>query len=171
MENQEKGIKKYLPGIFCLIIVVGIFGGIGSVMGTANMLNTIMNNAHDLLLNTVFYLMAICVITGAIGKGGTGQLLESINTFGQFLAGGATAGSVTGFLHAGEQFALSNTPVTGIQEKFNGNVVAGMNSGSAGGGIASMFLSGNLGKADFRGFCFIPKGGGDLYLNVWMTLR
>ena len=37
-------------------------------MGTANMLNTIMNTAHDLLLNTVFYLMAICVITGAIGK-------------------------------------------------------------------------------------------------------
>ena len=32
------------------------------------MLNTIMNTAHDLLLNTVFYLMAICVITGAIGK-------------------------------------------------------------------------------------------------------
>ena len=68
MENKEKGIKKYLAGIFCLIIVVGIFGGIGSVMGTANMLNTIMKTAHDLLLNTVFYLMAICVITGALGR-------------------------------------------------------------------------------------------------------
>ena len=32
------------------------------------MLNTVMNTAHDLLLNTVFYLMAICVITGALGK-------------------------------------------------------------------------------------------------------
>lgn len=32
------------------------------------MLNTIMKTAHDLLLNTVFYLMAICVVTGAIGK-------------------------------------------------------------------------------------------------------
>ena len=68
MENQNKGFKKYLAGIFCLIIVVGIFGGIGSVMGTANMLNTIMKTAHDLLLNTVFYLMAICVITGALGR-------------------------------------------------------------------------------------------------------
>ena len=68
MENKEKGIKKYLAGIFCLIIVVGIFGGIGLVMGTANMLNTIMKTAHDLLLNTVFYLMAICVITGALGR-------------------------------------------------------------------------------------------------------
>ena len=59
MENKEKGIKKYLGGIFCLVIVVGIFGGIGSVMGLPNMLNTIMKTAHDLLLNTVFYLMAI----------------------------------------------------------------------------------------------------------------
>ena len=32
------------------------------------MLNTIMKTAHDLLLNTVFYLMAICVITGALSK-------------------------------------------------------------------------------------------------------
>ena len=37
-------------------------------MGTANMLNTLMNTAHQLLLNTVFYLMAICVITGALGR-------------------------------------------------------------------------------------------------------
>ena len=37
-------------------------------MGVPQMLNTIMKTAHDLLLNTCFYLMAICVITGAIGK-------------------------------------------------------------------------------------------------------
>ena len=68
MENTEKGFKKYLAGILCLIIVVAIFGGIGNVMGLPNMLNTIMKTAHDLLLNTVFYLMAICVITGALGR-------------------------------------------------------------------------------------------------------
>ena len=68
MKNQEKGIMKYLVGIFCLVIVVAIFGGIGSVMGLPNMLNTIMKTAHDLLLNIVFYLMAICVITGALGR-------------------------------------------------------------------------------------------------------
>ncbi len=32
------------------------------------MLNTMMHTAHDLLLNTVFYLMAICVLTGALGR-------------------------------------------------------------------------------------------------------
>ena len=82
MENKEKGFKKYLAGIFCLVIVVAIFGGIGSVMGLPNMLNTIMKTAHDLLLNTVFYLMAICVITGALGaifvEFGVVNLLERI---------------------------------------------------------------------------------------------
>ncbi len=55
-------------GCMCLIIVLGIFWLIGQKMGVANMLNTIMHTGHDLLLNTVFYLMAICVITGAIGR-------------------------------------------------------------------------------------------------------
>ena len=68
MEKKESGIKKLLAGILCLIIVIAIYGGIGSVMGLPNMLNTIMKTAHDLLLNTVFYLMAICVITGALGR-------------------------------------------------------------------------------------------------------
>lgn len=52
----------------CLAVVAGLFTYMGVVMGAANMLNTIMRTAHDLLLNTVFYLMGICVITGALGK-------------------------------------------------------------------------------------------------------
>ena len=69
MKTSFKKIYSKIPaGIFCLIIVFGIFGYLGKVMGTPNMLNTIMNTAHDLLLNTVFYLMAICVITGALGR-------------------------------------------------------------------------------------------------------
>lgn len=55
-------------GCLCLLIVLGLFWLIGQKMGVANMLNTIMHTGHDLLLNTVFYLMAICVITGAIGR-------------------------------------------------------------------------------------------------------
>ncbi len=68
-ENKKFSIWKYIPtGIPCLVIVIALFWYIGSKMGMANMLNTIMKTGHDLLLNTVFYLMAICVITGAIGR-------------------------------------------------------------------------------------------------------
>lgn len=66
---KKFSISKYIPtGVPCLLIVGGIFYYLGSRMGTPNMLNTIMKTAHDLLLNTVFYLMAICVVTGALGK-------------------------------------------------------------------------------------------------------
>ena len=61
--------KKLIPtGVWCILVIVVIFGYMGSVMGFTNMLNTIMKTAHDLLINTVFYLMGMCVITGALGK-------------------------------------------------------------------------------------------------------
>ena len=69
MKFSFRKLWKLIPsGIICLVIVFGLFAYLGSIMGTPNMLNTVMNTAHDLLLNTVFYLMAICVITGAIGR-------------------------------------------------------------------------------------------------------
>ena len=60
--------SRYLSALVCLTIVGGMFTLIGLRMGAAPMLNTIMHTAFDLLLNTCFYLMAICVITGALGK-------------------------------------------------------------------------------------------------------
>ena len=63
-----KNIPHYFRGIPCLLVIIVFFGYLASSMGLANMLNTIMRTAHDLLLNTVFYLMGICVITGALGK-------------------------------------------------------------------------------------------------------
>ena len=64
--NRKK--SNIWEGIPCLVIIVLLFGGIGYAMGVSHMLNTLMNTAHDLLLNTVFYLMAVTVLTGAIGK-------------------------------------------------------------------------------------------------------
>ena len=61
-------LRKALSPILCLLAVIGLFTYLAWVMGLANALNTIMNTAHDLLLNTVFYLMGICVITSAIGR-------------------------------------------------------------------------------------------------------
>ena len=69
MKSSFKKLYDKIPsGIICLIVVFAIFAYLCAEMGTSNMLNTIMNTAHDLLLNTVFYLMAICVITGALGR-------------------------------------------------------------------------------------------------------
>ena len=69
MKSSLRKLYSKIPaGILCLLVVFGLFGYLGVKMGTPNMLNTIMKTAHDLLLNTVFYLMAICVITGAIGR-------------------------------------------------------------------------------------------------------
>ena len=83
MKFSFRKLYNRIPsGIICLIVVFGLFFYLGSRMGTPNMLNTIMHTAHDLLLNTVFYLMAICVITGALGRVlldfGVVSLLEKI---------------------------------------------------------------------------------------------
>ena len=69
-KQYEKKKEKSGPwsGLICLAIVFGLFYLMGQGMGMANMLKTMMNTAHDLLLNTVFYLMALCVLTGAIGR-------------------------------------------------------------------------------------------------------
>lgn len=63
-----KFTKQMREGLWCLLVVLVLFGYLGAVMGMSNMLNTLMRTAHDLLLNTVFYLMAICVLTGALGQ-------------------------------------------------------------------------------------------------------
>ena len=69
MSSVTKKLFGWIPnGIPCLLLLSLLFGYLGSEMGAANMLNTIMKTAHDLLLNTCFYLMGICVITGALGK-------------------------------------------------------------------------------------------------------
>ncbi len=62
-------MRNRIPsGLICLAIVFGLFGYLGYVMGTSHMMKTLMATAHDLLLNTCFFLMAVCVVTGAIGS-------------------------------------------------------------------------------------------------------
>lgn len=83
MSTNKSSFTRFIPtGIPCLVVVVALFWYLGHVMGVAQMLNTIMRTAHDLLLNTVFYLMGICVITGALGRifveFGVVKLLEKI---------------------------------------------------------------------------------------------
>lgn len=53
---------SFLTGFFLF------FGLIGYQMGLPNMLSTIMNTAHDLLLNTAFFIMSLMVVTGALSS-------------------------------------------------------------------------------------------------------
>lgn len=68
MKASPRKLWRGTGGMWCLLIVFGIFFYLGAVMGPANMINTIMHTAHDLLLNTCFYLMAICVLMGALSQ-------------------------------------------------------------------------------------------------------
>lgn len=64
--KQKKAID--IETYVVLVVVIGGFCALGSAMGVANLFNTIMNTAHDLLLNTVFFIMAISVVTGALSR-------------------------------------------------------------------------------------------------------
>ena len=66
--SREDIKKKLVEPIVFIAVFVLIFGSIGHVMGLVNMLSTLMNTAYDLLMNTVFYIMAIAVIAGAFGS-------------------------------------------------------------------------------------------------------
>lgn len=67
-KTKKKSSGPALNGVICLVIVIGFFAYLGISMGMANMLNTVMKTAHDLLINTVFYLMSICVLMGALSR-------------------------------------------------------------------------------------------------------
>jgi hypothetical protein len=65
----EKRLKKAIgpESILTLVLICAAGFWIGHTMGVTNMFNTIMRTAHQLLLNTVFFIMAIMVLAGAAG--------------------------------------------------------------------------------------------------------
>lgn len=69
MEAAEgkKRVKAVSTETFVfLAVLLIIFGGIGRVMGVGLMFKTMMATAHDLLLQTVFLIMALAVLAGAL---------------------------------------------------------------------------------------------------------
>jgi len=65
---MKKIRRSTVEALVFLTLLIVAFTLLGSRMGSGNMLKTLMNTAHDLLLNTVFYLMGITVLTGALSK-------------------------------------------------------------------------------------------------------
>ncbi|MGI6011795.1 MAG: hypothetical protein ACOX8H_09920 [Ruminococcus sp.] len=67
--EQSGGKTKKVVGLevfVFMVIFAGIFVYLGTSMGAVNMVNTMMNTAYQLLLDTVLYIMAIAVLAGAI---------------------------------------------------------------------------------------------------------
>lgn len=60
--------RRRLEAVVFLMLFLMFFGYIGHVMGVGNMLNTIMRTSHDLLVNTVFFIMGITVLSGALSR-------------------------------------------------------------------------------------------------------
>ncbi|MFV0364090.1 MAG: hypothetical protein ACK5LL_13555 [Suipraeoptans sp.] len=62
--KREFGVGTFI----FLAVFIGFFVYIGSVMGVSNMLNTILKTSYSVLIDTVLYICAVCVIMGAVGS-------------------------------------------------------------------------------------------------------
>ncbi|MDO4565630.1 MAG: hypothetical protein Q4C04_08460 [Clostridia bacterium] len=107
MERVKKPfVKRWLEPIVFLCILLGAGTALAIPMGLANMLNTLMNTAYSLLIDTAFYILAIAVLTGALSA-----LLSEFGVVDMFnrllsplmrplygLPGAASLGVVTTFL-------------------------------------------------------------------------
>lgn len=112
MDNENLQTKfrpKKEISIECFVfpvIFIAFFALLSYRMGLANVINTVMNTAFDLLVHTVLYIAAVCVIMGAISElmsefgfvALTNKILRPLMQplFG--LPGAASLGIVTTFL-------------------------------------------------------------------------
>ena len=100
--KKELGLETFLFPVFFF----GVFALFAWKMGLANALNTMMNTAYGLLMETVLYLTAICVIMGAISAllsefgfvSLANRLLQPLMRPVYGLPGAASLGVVTTFL-------------------------------------------------------------------------
>lgn len=67
MNQEKRKVKSISLETFVFLgVILLAFGYIGSQMGVGIMFSVIMETAHDLLLNTVFFIMALAVLAGAL---------------------------------------------------------------------------------------------------------
>ncbi|MGO0308649.1 CD0519/CD1768 family membrane protein [Endozoicomonas acroporae] len=66
--ETSTGVRQIVEPLALLLLAGLLFGYLGQTMGVTHMFNTLFNTAHQLLLNTVLFLMGITVLTGAAGR-------------------------------------------------------------------------------------------------------
>lgn len=67
MERLKKKAVS-MEAFVCLGLLAGSCIATANIMGPVNMINTIMGTAHDLLINTVFFIMGVAVLAGALSE-------------------------------------------------------------------------------------------------------
>lgn len=67
-QKTKRHLHIYVKAVICLVFVIGFFSIFAVPMGLGNALNTLMNTAYQILIDTVFYIMAIAVIAGALSS-------------------------------------------------------------------------------------------------------
>ncbi|MCK4260882.1 MAG: hypothetical protein KAX49_18030 [Halanaerobiales bacterium] len=68
MISNKRRVRVGNRETYLFMILFGLLiGYLTHVMGLNNMFSTLMNTAHSLLLNTIFYIMSIAVLAGALG--------------------------------------------------------------------------------------------------------
>ena len=58
--------QKTIESIACLLLVIALFALFSFSMGLSNTLNTMMNTAYRVLMDTTFFIMALAVLAGAL---------------------------------------------------------------------------------------------------------
>lgn len=66
--KRKKHLGIYTKAVICLTLFLAFFSIFAIPMGLGNAINTMMNTAYRLLVDTVFYIMAIAVMAGAISS-------------------------------------------------------------------------------------------------------
>ena len=108
-DTKKRKVKSVsLETFIFLAILIGGFVYIANIMGAGIMFKVLMNTAHDLLLNTVFLIMSMAVLAGALSsllsEFGVISLLNKI--FAIFMKplygmpGASIAGAITTYLPA-----------------------------------------------------------------------
>ena len=66
-DRPDRKIVKAITAetLICLVVVLALLVIFASQMGLAHMFKTMMGTAHDLILNTVLFLMAVIILAGA----------------------------------------------------------------------------------------------------------
>lgn len=162
-KKQHKRLPKWASAIICIVVFIGFFMLFSAYMGLPNTLNTMMNTAYSLLIDTVFYIMAIAVLMGAISsilsEFGVIDLINKILSplmkpiYG--LPGAAALGIVTTFL-SDNPAILSLAENTGFRRYFKRYQLYALTNLGTAFGMGLIICTFMIGQGGMHGQNYVP---------------